>query len=459
MRDDLGRPVGRRKGQGMFRRAALVVGAFAFAGAATPQAMTRSVGAVYTAGAISNLTTSCAGQNAEVEEAVDPTNGYVYEDWMGCSGIGFTRSTDGGDTWDAPTNLPGATGSGFNAWDPAIAVGPDGTVYAAFMRAHNNQWYPVVDASFDHGKTFSQVSALTPPDFKNWGDRDFIEVGPDGTVYLTYDYGPNRTSITYLCAADGSCGYASGDVNVVLQKSTDHGKTWSSFRYVSPGFPASGGDLAPFVVEPSGALDAVYQGYGITDKTTYAMTPAYEYFTRSTDGGDTWSKPVKVGPEAGTMSLSEWWIDSSIGIDAGGDLYVSWDTQSDTSDTGWLSYSTNHGRTWSPAIQATPDSLNVPHIMEVVGGPSGVAYVGYQSDSDPRGYATYLRTFSTTNGWLSDPFQVSSLFGDPSVWPGDTFGIATTSPTSLVLSWGSAVPSAYQKKSDIFAAPVSVRLP
>jgi hypothetical protein len=415
--------------------------------------------ATYSGGPITNLTTSCAGQNAEVEQAVDAKLGYAYEDWMGCSGIGFARSIDGGKTWGAPTSIPGATGSDYNAWDPAIAVGPDGTVYAAFMRAHNNQWYPVVAASFDHGQTFSQISSLAPPDFKNWGDRDFIEVGPDGTVYLTYDYGPNRSSITFLCAADGSCGYASGDVNVVLQKSTDHGKTWSSFRYVSPGFPASGGDLAPFVVEPNGALDVIYQGYGITDTTTYAMTPAYEYFTRSTDGGDSWTRPVKVGAEAGTMSLSEWWIDSSIGIDSGGNLYVAWDTQADSSDTGWLSYSTNRGKTWSPAIQATPDRTNAPHIMEVVGGPAGIAYVGTQSDSDPRGYATYLRAFSTANGWLSPPDQVSQLFGDPSVWPGDTFGINTLTPTTVVMSWGSAVPSAYQKKSDIFVSTVGVKLP
>jgi hypothetical protein len=99
--------------------------------------------------------------------------------------------------------------------------------------------------------------------------------------------------------------------------------------------------------------------------------------------------------------------------------------------------------------------------MEVVGGPSGIAYVGTQTDADPRGYMTYLRTFSPTKGWLSDPFRVSgdTLIGDPSVWPGDTFGINTLGPTSLVLSWGSAVPSQYQKHSDIFVRPVEVALP
>jgi hypothetical protein len=93
--------------------------------------------------------------------------------------------------------------------------------------------------------------------------------------------------------------------------------------------------------------------------------------------------------------------------------------------------------------------------MEVAGGGPGIAYVSFFSSSDPRGYAQYLRTFSIKGGWLSDPVRVSSEFGDPSVWPGDTFGISTLSPGHLVLSWGSATPSS-GKKSDIFAANVAV---
>ena len=96
--------------------------------------------ATYTpATAVVDLTARCSGQNAEVEQAVDPANGYIYEEWMGCSGIAFARSTDGGRSFSAPFNVPGSVGSSFNAWDPALAVGPDGTVYAAFMLGHSSQ--------------------------------------------------------------------------------------------------------------------------------------------------------------------------------------------------------------------------------------------------------------------------------------------------------------------------------
>jgi len=222
--------------------------------AAAPDAL---ASASFSVSRISDISSACGGQNAEVEQAVDPALHYVYEDWMGCRGIGFARSIDGGGNFEAPISLPGTVGSNGNVWDPAITVAPNGTVYASYMRAKGGDWYPVVAASFDHGQTFPQVSALVPPVHKNWGDRDFIAVGPDGSVYVTWDYGPERTSVTYICTAGGNCAFATGDLNVVIQKSTDGGKTWGPIIPVSPGFPASGGDSAPILVESSGRIDVL----------------------------------------------------------------------------------------------------------------------------------------------------------------------------------------------------------
>ncbi len=404
---------------------AAVMGTARTANAAT----TAGPAASYQVGPITDVS-SCSGQNAEVEQAVDPKLGYVYEEWMGCRGIAVARSADGGRTWDAPVSLPGTVGSNVNTWDPAIAVAPDGTVYASFMLARNGRYYPVVDASFDHGVTFPQSSSLIPPDAKNWGDRDFIAVGPDGTVYVTWDYGPERTSITYICASNGSCAFATGDLNVVMQKSTDGGQTWSKMSDISPGFPASGGDSAPLVVEPDGRIDVL----------------------------------LAVGPRAGTMSLSEWWIDGGIGIDSAGNLYATWDTQGtnpdgSANDIGWLAFSTDHGAHWPAPLQVPPDRLNAPHIMEVTGGGSGIAYVSWLSDSNPAGYALYVRVFSIARGWLSGPAQISTDYGSSAVWPGDTTGLSALSPTDIVASWGSDYPDLSGKQAEIYAANIAATLP
>jgi hypothetical protein len=411
---------------------------------------------------IQDISSALPKRNAEVEEAADPKTGYVYAEWIAANGIGFARSTDGGYRFGRPQLLPRSNGG----WDPAVAVGPNGAVYAAFMNSTKQHSFPVVAASFDHGKTFPQVSALVPRKRGNWGDRDFIAVAPNGTLYLTWDYGPSAKKVTYICTHGGSCAFATGDLNVVLQRSTDGGKTWGPIIHISPGFPASGGDSAPLLVEPSGRIDLEYQGYHIYNRKTYAMNPAHTYFTSSADGGKRWSAPVRVGPPRLTMSLAEWWIDGAIGSDSAGNLYITWDSQAGRRDIGWLSYSTDHGRTWSPLIRVTPDTGNATHIVQVDGGRPGIAYVGWLANNSPSGYAQYLRVFSIRHGWVTNPIQVSRQFGRRPVWPGDTFGITALPPARhgmsgpqgagvqrLSLTWGSAVrPS---KDSEIYAAVVT----
>ena len=413
-------------------------------------------------------------QNAEVEDAVDPRTGDVYAEWIASGGIGFARSTDGGYRFGKPQLLPRSHGG----WDPAVAVGRNGTVYAAFMNSTKAHAFPVVAASFNHGKTFPQVSALVPHQRGNWGDRDFIAVAPDGTLYLTWDYGPSAKKVKFICSPNGSCAFSNGDLNVVLQRSTDGGKKWGRIIPISPGFPASGGDSAPLLIEPNGRIDLEYQGYHIYNRTTYAMKPAHSYFTSSADGGKTWSAPVRVGPRKQTMSLAEWWIDGAIGSDSAGNLYITWDSQSHTKtgkrDTGWLSYSTDHGRTWSPLIRVNPDTDNAVHIVQPAGGSPGMAYVGWLADNSAHGYAQYLRVFSIRHGWLTKPIRVSRQYGNKKIWPGDTFGITALPPAPpgmprpegaglpsgvgqqrLALTWGSAVSPS--KDSEIYSTVVTLR--
>jgi hypothetical protein len=392
---------------------------------------------------ITQVSRGCLGPSDEIEQAVDAHLGYVYEEWIGCDyGIAFATSTDGGLHFGKPIMLPDS----LNGWDPSVAVAPDGTVYAAFMNATGQHMFPVVAESFDHGKTFARVIRLVPKHVGNWGDRDFIAVGPTGTVYLDWDYGPSRKDVTLLCPPGGSCSFATGDLNIVMRKSTDRGRIWGPMVHVTPGFPASGADLAPLLVEPDGRIYVEYQGYRMASHLR--LTTAHSFVTTSAAVGKTWSRPVRIGPARLAMDRTDWWIDGDITTDSVGNLYVTWDTQSGGHDIGWLSYSTDHGKHWSALVRVTPDTDRATHIVEAAGAHRGVAYVGWLADNSARGYALYLRPFSVTKGWLSAPIQVSRSFGNRLVWPGDTFGIsvepaAASGPRAgwprVVVSWGSAV--------------------
>lgn len=384
----------------------------------------------------------CPGSSAEVEQAVAGAS--VYEAWIGCGGIGFARSTDGGRTFGPTQIVPGSSAGRFHAWDPAVAVAPDGTVYVSFMldspapgRGAVKRMAPVVAVSDDGGRTFARHTALPVPATgrSNWGDRDFVAVAPDGTVYVTWDYGPRADQVRLDCSSGGSCSYAAGDFNAVIQHSHDGGRTWSALTHVSPGFPLGGVYSAPVLVEPDGALDVLYVAHP-TDSRTQRVAPGGEFFTRSTDGGATWSAPVAVAPQVGTISLAEWWIDGSLAADPAGNLYAAWDTQSGPRDVAWLAWSSDHGRTWSAPMRVSAGSGE--QLVEVAAAGEKDVFVAWQAVVPRRGYATFLRRLAVGAGWTGPAVRVSTAYGRPKIWPGDTFGLSTSGGTAL-LSWGSAV--------------------
>jgi len=417
----------------------------------------------YSVGPISDVSLGCPG-TGDISEAVDRTRDYVYQEFEGCdggNGIGFARSLSDGDSYSRPVALPDSDGG----WDPWLAVAPDGTLYAAFMNTFGNRTYPVIDVSRDYGRTFRAEQSLRRVHANDWGDADYLAVGSNGTLYVAWDYGPSSSQVKLACSPTASCWATSGDLNVVVQRSADEAKTFTPMSVVNPGYPDGGADEGDVTVAPDGAVDVLYQDYKVVNARTLRLADGHEFFTTSADGGKTWSRPVEVGARAGQMTVNEWWNDGSIATDSGGEVYATWDTQggagSHRTDIGWVSFSRDGGREWSAPVRATPDRKNVPHITQVAGAGPGEAYVAWVSSSDPRGYALYLRTFSIgadggAGGWLSGAVRVSREFGNPNDAPGDTFGIATFSPTGLVLSWGSAVAGS-RGSTSVFAAPVLLR--
>ena len=257
-------------------------------------------------------------------------------------------------------------------------------------------------------------------------------MAPDGTIYLTWIYGHRLTKILSGTA----------HAYVFIQKSVDGGKTWSRMMPVSPGYVQAA--AAPLLVEPGGRIDVLM------------WTLHHESFTSSADGGRRWSTLVAVRPGAGRIGFRAMGIDTALGIDAAGALYATWNTQRPGGDIGWLSDSTDHGRTWSPARRVTPGQDNSGHIMAVAGGQPGIAYLGWLSDNPRRGIAQYVRPFSVHRGWLSAPVRVSRDFGALGVWPGDTIGISVLPPghgrPRVMLSWASAIS---HQTSQIWATSVT----
>jgi hypothetical protein len=239
----------------------------------------------------SNL--GCQTPQNETTIAVDPSNPNhlvsgandyrVCCDFTGLNdGTAWAYSSfDGGATW-TNVQVPGLTaetgGQGAftkvdAAGDPAMAIGPDGTVYYAnivFSRVSFASGV-AVSVSHDGGLTWDKPNMVAFQQTGNFfNDKEFITAGPNGKVVVTwtrYYQGPH------------GAGYLQSPI--VMAISNDEGHTWNNQgRPVSDSsHPFDSGSMPLY--GPDGALYVAYEGG--QPSTNYATDATV--VARSTDDG------------------------------------------------------------------------------------------------------------------------------------------------------------------------------
>ncbi|MCI4331895.1 MAG: exo-alpha-sialidase, partial [Thermoplasmata archaeon] len=393
--------------------------------------------------------------NVEVQQAYDPVTGYLYEAWIGCGGIGFSRSTDGGYSFGRAIPVPGSTtgptGPANRSWDPSIALAPNGTVYVAYMVNRSQGDAPVVAWSYDHGASFAGDAYAFRPSGTEFSDRDFLAVAPNGTLYLSWDYSPDTSLDQIGCSSSGSCYFLAGDYNILVVHSSDGGANWSNPVPVDPEYPNGGCPAGPLLVEPGGAIDLLYEDYSVG--AGHVLGLGHNYFTRSADGGRTWSAPVRV--ENGSFSNTSWWINGDLARDRSGTLYATFDTMNGTGDTAGVTLSRDGGATWSATTRLNPDVDHASHIeVAVAGGGNGTAYVAWMGNNSSSGWSTFEATFSGNGTTLGAPVQVSDAFGLNGYWVGDTIGLTYLGLGVAAVSWSYALPSTGTSGVEVYEAVV-----
>lgn len=166
---------------------------------------------------------------------------------------------------------------------------------------------------------------------------------------------------TLLAFAEGrvnNCG-DTGDIDIVLKRSTDGGKTWSPLQLVNEGGGDTHGNPVPIVDKVTGRILLVttYNKGRTDDKACDTPCPRTPHLQYSDDDGATWSAPVDMSSQ---MKLPEWdwWVATgpvhgiqlTKGKHAGRLVFgicgeVSDGTASYRNDAA-LVYSDDHGRTW-----------------------------------------------------------------------------------------------------------------
>src|SRR5947208_10045835 len=264
----------------------------------------------------------------DVQLRVDPVDGQtVYASWLenNKSVIKVAKSTTFGQTW--ATVIANSNNAGM---DKDILAVRGNDVYVAYNHAQT-VW---CSSSHDGGQTWTSVKVNANAQF-GWSLTGGGTVDPAGNVYFAWDgYTQN--------------GGAKGPVNLYVTKSSDGGLTWTpTLLDVSSSPPDCSAFLCGWAfLGPGIAMtsDAAGQLYVLWNAGSVDGGPERIYFSRSTDGGSTWSPRADV-------SLAPQGVDHAfpaLAAGGAGDIRIAWMDQ--RYEPHWHVYyrtSADGGSTWS----------------------------------------------------------------------------------------------------------------
>jgi hypothetical protein len=218
----------------------------------------------------------------------------------------FSRTTDGGDTWSRPISMAG--NQNVYAQGNQIAVLPDGTlvnVFAVLFKGSGiqppqaNQVFMATTRSTDGGRTWStmekiaplRTALLTDPDVPNPTSLDQTVRADDYLPDIAVD---KESGDLYVVWADG---LGTPNNNVVISKSTDGGRNWSTPRAIdnTPGPHAFNQTVT---VGADGTVAVLYYDFrnNVTGDYPAGDLTTDVWLTQSTNGGQTWTEQHVTGP-------------------------------------------------------------------------------------------------------------------------------------------------------------------
>ncbi len=235
----------------------------------------------------------------------------------GTSSVQVSRSTNGGATWQTPviaredtsttvlndkewiTTDPTNGNNAYLVWDrlvsPSTNANPSAFVHSPAFRGP--AWF---SKTTDGGVTWSPSKVIYDPGEKNQTIDNEIVVPKAGPAAGTLFDG-----FTLILNKGGKGNHPRTALDVAMIHSTDGGTTWSGPTIISPlvdapvsinGQPVRTGDTLPqFTSDPStGNLYVAWQ-----DGRFSSTGQAKVAFSESSDGGRTWSTPIRIDQSPG----------------------------------------------------------------------------------------------------------------------------------------------------------------
>jgi hypothetical protein len=329
--------------------------------------------------------------------------------------MGVGRSTDAGHTW-ASALIAGHTAMS----DPAVRAGGNGAWYYGYIATGGpggSDWEVFVRRSTDAGATWQGPVAVTND--TNFDDKPYIDARGDEVLMGYADFGFSPAKVRAARSTNGGASFGSDIVlannsvggngacpvigtdgtyhvfwrdsfqeSLWVASSTNQGASWSADRGIVGMHPLPsslpGGfrivNLPSADADPlTGALVVVWNDQLFGDPDILSI--------RSTDGGATWSAPIRVNDDVGTAAQWFPWI----AFDEAGVAHVVWyDRRGNGAEIDvYVTRSLDGGVTFEPNTRVTAAAFTpilpweggaAPFIGDYNGiaAAGGVAYPFYQ---------------------------------------------------------------------------------
>jgi len=226
---------------------------------------------------------------------IDKTNGmghgFQYQAWStaaACNFGQFSRSTDGGISWESPLSVPNSVEWG------TLDVDTNGNLFICGAANSTSPFYCLRSSNAQNPNvtpTFDRVTQVNLGGSLDSGEPINPE-GLVGQVFLAVDRsGTSTNNNVYMLASVQPTGFTTGS-DVMFVRSTDGGQTFSTPRRINddPVNQAKWHWFGTLSVAPNGRIDAVW----LDTRNGANNTDSQLFYSWSADGGVTWAPNVAV---------------------------------------------------------------------------------------------------------------------------------------------------------------------
>lgn len=374
----------------------------------------------------------------ELSIVVNPAN---PDYWTGGAQVPlfYFTTPDDGKTWkydrikNGNTNVLG---------DPALTADKDGNVYMVYIGGWTDSGI-YCQVSTDKGVTFPGKSAdvlahkgLIPFEDKAYPCADLSD-NPEtqNNIYVAWTQFSRYRGISYMDAMYK--GFKDSSI-ILFSRSTDRGKTFSKpIRLDTKAGSATDDDHTNEGAVPAvGPNGEVYVSWACDENI---------YFVKSTDGGKTFTKPIIATNIVGGWNIDIPGLDRSNGMPVTscdiapnsphkGTIYINWaDTRNGTDNTDiFIIKSNDGGETWSKPIKVNQDSTKRHQFLTwmSVDPTTGYIYCVFYDRSRTKGNATEVTLAISRDGgqtWKNEIISEKPFIPYDTDFFGDYIGISAYS--------------------------------